>query len=53
MSKEEKDALLENFAQIKSDNFHLRRDTPRARIQDVANTVRNVRMLVRTMLHYV
>ncbi|KAJ7900955.1 hypothetical protein B0H14DRAFT_2330532 [Mycena olivaceomarginata] len=45
LSKEEKDALLENFAQIKSDNFHFRRDTPRARIQDVANTVRNVRML--------
>ncbi|KAF7334097.1 hypothetical protein MVEN_02315500 [Mycena venus] len=41
----EKEALVERFRDIKLRNVTLRRDTPRARIQDVANVVRNLKML--------
>jgi sarcosine oxidase delta subunit len=46
LTDEEKGALVERFRDIKSRNFSLRRDTPRAKIQDVANIVRNMKMLV-------
>ncbi|KAJ7267849.1 hypothetical protein C8J57DRAFT_1613969 [Mycena rebaudengoi] len=45
LSQEEKNDLVTNFAKIKADNFHLRRDTPRAKIQDIANVVRNATMM--------
>ncbi|KAJ7279764.1 hypothetical protein C8J57DRAFT_1502402 [Mycena rebaudengoi] len=46
LTDEEKGALVERFRDIKSRNFSLRRDTPRAKIQDVANIVRNMKMLM-------
>ncbi|KAJ7241549.1 hypothetical protein C8J57DRAFT_1526695 [Mycena rebaudengoi] len=46
LTDEEKDALVERFRDIRSRNFALRRDTPRAKIQDVANIVRNMKMLM-------
>ncbi|KAJ6603151.1 hypothetical protein B0H10DRAFT_1957892 [Mycena sp. CBHHK59/15] len=42
----EKDALVECFRNLKDRNFKLRRDTPRAKIQDVTNIVRNMKMLM-------
>lgn len=47
MSDEDRVALVERFSQMKEDLPKIRRDTPRARIQDVSNTVRNLQMLVR------
>ncbi|KAJ7284760.1 hypothetical protein C8J57DRAFT_1052911 [Mycena rebaudengoi] len=46
LTDEEKDTLVERFRDIRSRNFALRRDTPRAKIQDVANIVRNMKMLM-------
>ncbi|KAJ6602308.1 hypothetical protein B0H10DRAFT_1823204 [Mycena sp. CBHHK59/15] len=43
---EEKEAVVERFRDVKQRNFKLRRDTPRAKIQDVANIVRNMKMLM-------
>ncbi|KAJ7482798.1 hypothetical protein B0H11DRAFT_2193174 [Mycena galericulata] len=42
----EKDALVERFRLIRDREPKLRRDTPRAKIQDVANIVRNMKLLM-------
>ncbi|KAJ6562979.1 hypothetical protein B0H10DRAFT_2239676 [Mycena sp. CBHHK59/15] len=42
----EKDAMVERFRDNRTRNFALRRDTPRAKCHDVANVVRNMKMLV-------
>ncbi|KAJ6485996.1 hypothetical protein C8R45DRAFT_828678, partial [Mycena sanguinolenta] len=47
LSKDEKDELIAEFEKPRTKNFQLRRDTPCGRIQDVANVVRNLKMLVR------
>ncbi|KAJ7793218.1 hypothetical protein B0H14DRAFT_2197307, partial [Mycena olivaceomarginata] len=46
LSEDEKKKLVADFEQIRTRNFHLRRDTPRAKVQDVANVVRNMKMLM-------
>ncbi|KAK7016039.1 hypothetical protein R3P38DRAFT_2542991 [Favolaschia claudopus] len=46
LTKDERDTLVEEFDKTKQRNFHLRRDTPRARVQDVSNVVRNMKMLL-------
>ncbi|KAJ6491154.1 hypothetical protein C8R45DRAFT_1096671 [Mycena sanguinolenta] len=46
LTNEEKDALVTRFKEAKDRNFNLRRDMPRARVQDVANVVRNMKMLM-------
>ncbi|KAJ6456757.1 hypothetical protein C8R45DRAFT_844700, partial [Mycena sanguinolenta] len=46
LTNEEKDALVTRFKEAKDRNFNLRRDTPRARVQDVANVVLNMKMLM-------
>ncbi|KAJ7743994.1 hypothetical protein B0H14DRAFT_2406887 [Mycena olivaceomarginata] len=46
LSTEEKKALVADFEEVKAQNFHLHRDTPRARIQDVSNVVRNIKILL-------
>ncbi|KAJ7306241.1 hypothetical protein DFH08DRAFT_975982 [Mycena albidolilacea] len=43
---EKKEEYMAAFQDVKSRNFTLRRDTPRARIQDIANVVRNMKMLM-------
>ena len=47
LSKENKDELIEEFKSIKKSALSIRRPTARARIQDVANVVRNMEWLVR------
>ncbi|KAJ6617353.1 hypothetical protein B0H10DRAFT_1797641 [Mycena sp. CBHHK59/15] len=47
LMEEDKNALVERFQKAKEHNATLRRDTPRARVLDVANVVRNMKMLVR------
>jgi hypothetical protein len=42
LSDEEKEALVERFIQTKADVSKIRRDTPRARIREVSNTVCNI-----------
>jgi hypothetical protein len=49
LTPEEKTNLANEFGKICTQNFHLRRDTPRAKVQDVANVVRNMKMLVRAL----
>jgi hypothetical protein len=47
MSTDEKTAMVKAFSDLRTRNQVLRRDTPRAKIQDVANIVCNMKMLVR------
>ncbi|KAJ7841160.1 hypothetical protein B0H14DRAFT_2360304 [Mycena olivaceomarginata] len=42
----EKQALCMQWETVRSTNFQLHRDTPRAKIQDVVNVVRNMKMLL-------
>ncbi|KAJ7733212.1 hypothetical protein DFH07DRAFT_780656 [Mycena maculata] len=42
----EKDAYVEHFKDTKTREVKLRRDTPRGKIQDVANIVRNIKLLM-------
>ncbi|KAJ7717536.1 hypothetical protein DFH07DRAFT_738442 [Mycena maculata] len=42
----EKEALIERFKDTKTREVKLRRATPRAKIQDVANIVRNIKLLM-------
>ncbi|KAJ7785308.1 hypothetical protein DFH07DRAFT_948388 [Mycena maculata] len=42
----EKDALVERFKDMKTREVKLRRDTPCAKIQDVANIARNMKLLM-------
>ncbi|KAJ7690882.1 hypothetical protein B0H17DRAFT_1134149 [Mycena rosella] len=49
LTTEEKDALIERFTETKVDITKIRRDTPRARVQDVSNTVRNIRLLMHSL----
>ncbi|KAJ7732774.1 hypothetical protein DFH07DRAFT_696399, partial [Mycena maculata] len=42
----EKDAYVERFRDTKKREVKLRRDTPRGKIQDVANIVRNIKLLM-------
>ena len=51
LTAEEKQELVERFRDERSTNMVLRRDTPRGRIQDVANVMRNIQMLVSDCLH--
>jgi hypothetical protein len=46
LTDEQKVELVENFKNIKARAAVLRRATPRAKIQDVANIVRNIQLLV-------
>ncbi|KAJ6609005.1 hypothetical protein B0H10DRAFT_1696730, partial [Mycena sp. CBHHK59/15] len=46
LTEAEKAALVERFSETRERNQHLRRDTPRAKIQDVSNVVRNMKMLM-------
>ncbi|KAJ6620824.1 hypothetical protein B0H10DRAFT_1945854 [Mycena sp. CBHHK59/15] len=46
LTEAEKAALVERFSETRERNQHLRRDTPRANIQDVSNVVRNMKMLM-------
>jgi hypothetical protein len=47
LSKEDKDELIEEFKSIKKSALSIRHPTARAHIQDVANVVRNMELLVR------
>jgi hypothetical protein len=49
MTDEEKDALVERHKDVGVRDIKLRRDTPRAKVQDVANIVRNMQLLVRSL----
>ncbi|KAJ6476564.1 hypothetical protein DFH09DRAFT_952319 [Mycena vulgaris] len=46
LTDEEKQAHVDRFKDVRSREVKLRRDTPRGRIQDLANTVRNMSMLM-------
>ncbi|KAJ7259985.1 hypothetical protein B0H12DRAFT_1014261 [Mycena haematopus] len=46
LTMEEKQALCKRWETVRSTNFQLHRDTPRAKIQDVSNIVRNMKMLM-------
>ncbi|KAJ6518449.1 hypothetical protein DFH09DRAFT_1331933 [Mycena vulgaris] len=46
MTDEEKDALVEHHKDVGVRKIRLRRDTPRAKVQDVANIVRNMQLLL-------
>ncbi|KAJ6463585.1 hypothetical protein DFH09DRAFT_1347256 [Mycena vulgaris] len=46
LTDEEKDALVERHKDVGSREVKLRRDTPRAKIQDVSNMVRNMQLLM-------
>ncbi|KAJ7016731.1 hypothetical protein C8F04DRAFT_980722 [Mycena alexandri] len=46
MTDEEKDELVERWVANRNRNVTLRRATPRAKIQDVANIVRNMKLLM-------
>ncbi|KAJ7190069.1 hypothetical protein GGX14DRAFT_580167 [Mycena pura] len=45
LTEADKAALVERYDQLKDDIPKIRRDTPKARIRDVSNTVRNIQML--------
>ncbi|KAJ7860596.1 hypothetical protein B0H14DRAFT_3446004 [Mycena olivaceomarginata] len=53
LTTSEKEALCTRWETVRSTNFHLHRDTPRAKIQDVANVVRNMKMLLSALAHHV
>ncbi|KAJ7294037.1 hypothetical protein C8J57DRAFT_1041559 [Mycena rebaudengoi] len=42
----EKDEYVERFKEVRQREIKLRRDTPRGKIQDVANIVRNIKLLM-------
>ncbi|KAJ6535302.1 hypothetical protein B0H10DRAFT_2246619 [Mycena sp. CBHHK59/15] len=46
LTEEEKTALVDRFTETKDKVPKARHDTPRARIHDVSNTVRNIQMLM-------
>ncbi|KAJ7734415.1 hypothetical protein B0H16DRAFT_1327586 [Mycena metata] len=46
MTDKEKDEMVERWVENKRNNTVLRRATPRAKIQDVANIVRNMKLLM-------
>ncbi|KAJ6521708.1 hypothetical protein B0H19DRAFT_1043656 [Mycena capillaripes] len=46
LTTDEKKDLCERWEKIRTTNFQLHRDTPRAKVQDVANVVRNMKMLL-------
>ncbi|KAJ7753382.1 hypothetical protein DFH07DRAFT_960222 [Mycena maculata] len=46
LTEQEKEALIERFKDTKARDVKLRRDTPRAKIQDVANIARNIKLLM-------
>lgn len=49
-SEQEKSDIVKQYSKLTTRVVSLRRDTPRARIQDVANISRNMKMLVRRRL---
>ncbi|KAJ7236998.1 hypothetical protein C8J57DRAFT_1529799 [Mycena rebaudengoi] len=53
LTDKEKMDLVERFRNIKDRKVRLRRDTPRGRIQDMANTVRNMQLLMVGLGHRV
>ncbi|KAJ7244252.1 hypothetical protein C8J57DRAFT_1083146 [Mycena rebaudengoi] len=50
---EQKQDCVDRFKDLRSREVKLRRDTPRGRIQDLANTVRNMQMLIVGLGHRV
>lgn len=52
LTDEQKDEYVEQFKERHTRDLKLRRDTPRAKIQDVANIVRNMKLLVCPVLHF-
>ncbi|KAJ7229516.1 hypothetical protein B0H12DRAFT_1029962 [Mycena haematopus] len=46
LTPDEKESLVQEFEKDRTQNFRLRRDTPRGKVQDVANVVRNMKMLM-------
>ncbi|KAJ7170275.1 hypothetical protein C8R43DRAFT_1120708 [Mycena crocata] len=46
LTSEQLAELCERHGDLREKNFHLRCDTPRARIQDASNVIRNVKMLI-------
>ncbi|KAJ6619192.1 hypothetical protein B0H10DRAFT_1794122, partial [Mycena sp. CBHHK59/15] len=46
LTDEQKDELVERITNTRTCNFNLHCDTPHGKIQDVANIVRNMKMLV-------
>ncbi|KAJ6568720.1 hypothetical protein B0H19DRAFT_1065529 [Mycena capillaripes] len=46
LTAEEKQAYVDKFAEERSQDLKLRRDTPRGRLQDLKNTARNVESLM-------
>ncbi|KAJ7692023.1 hypothetical protein B0H14DRAFT_2419927 [Mycena olivaceomarginata] len=46
LTSEEKKDLCTRWEKVRTTNFHLHRDTPRGKVQDVANVVRNMKMLL-------
>jgi hypothetical protein len=48
LMEEQKQEMCNSFSKEREQNVVLRCDTPRGRIQDFSNTVRNLKMIVRT-----
>ena len=48
LTDKEKDALIERHKDVRAREVKLRRATPLAKIQDVANVVRNMQLLATT-----
>ncbi|KAF8135251.1 hypothetical protein K438DRAFT_764836 [Mycena galopus ATCC 62051] len=46
LTEQEKEDMCDWFSQERAQNIVLRRDTPRGRIQDFSNTVRNLKMII-------
>ncbi|CAK5261819.1 unnamed protein product [Mycena citricolor] len=53
LSDEEKEKLRTDYTAIKQESMAVKRDTPRARSQDVSNVVRNMIMLVQALSYRV
>ncbi|KAJ6544873.1 hypothetical protein DFH09DRAFT_1321729 [Mycena vulgaris] len=49
LTDQAKEDLIERHRDLQDRNFNLRRDTPRAKIQDVSNVVRNMKMLMTSL----
>ncbi|KAJ7816302.1 hypothetical protein B0H14DRAFT_3475466 [Mycena olivaceomarginata] len=46
LTEEQKQEMCDSFSKEREQNMVLRRDTPRGRIQDFSNTVRNLKMIM-------
>lgn len=50
LTKEEREELVEEFSAQRDERSKIKRPTPKARIADVANVVRNMQLLVRRFI---